>query len=80
MAEKDPLPHTHISDTWDSVSKPRSPKDHDTIACLEIPDKDKFPELHKVVTSFMMYGPPGTANPNSLYKDNEKCTNNFKKN
>ena len=44
-------PHTHILGICDEESKPRTPEDYDSIVCVEIPDKEQFPELYKTVTT-----------------------------
>ena len=71
--------HTHILGIRDPGSKPRMPEDFDSIVCAEIPDKDKFPELHTIVTTFMMHGPCGTSNPNSPCMEDGKCSKKFPK-
>ena len=72
--------HTHILGICDPVCKLRTPEDFDSIVCAEISDKEQFPELHKVVTTFMMCGPCGTRNPQSLCMEDGKCTKNSQKN
>ena len=51
----------------------------DSIVCAEIPDKEQFPELNKVVMTFMMHGPFGTRNPQSPCREDGKCTKKFPK-
>ena len=63
----------------DPECKPRTPEDFDSIVCAEIPDKEQFPELHNIVTTFMMHGPCGISNPDSPCMDNGKCTKQFPK-
>ena len=60
-------------------SKPHTPDDFDKIVCAEIPDKETFPELHKIVKRFMMHGPCGLSNPDSPCMEDEKCTKKFPK-
>ena len=52
---------------WQSVTVQQShtPKDIDDIVCAGIPNVDKFPELYKTITTLMMHGPCGLANPKS---------------
>ena len=63
----------------DSANKPRTIADYDSVVCAEIPDKDIFPELYKIVTKFMMHGPCGVANPNSPCMEDGKCIKKFLK-
>ena len=72
-------PHAHILTICNTESKPRTPEEYDEIVCAEIPDQRRFPELHKIVTTFMMHGPCGTSNPKFLCMDDGKCTKNFPK-
>ena len=72
-------PHAHILGICDPESKPQTPEDFDDIICAEILDEGQFPELHKVVTTFMMHGPCGISNPNSPCMEDGKCTKKFPK-
>ena len=72
-------PHAHILTICNTESKPRTPEEYDEIVCAEIPHQRRFPELHKIVTTFMMHGPCGTSNPKSPCMDDGKCTKNFPK-
>ena len=67
-------PHAHILCICDAESKLRTPEDYDSIVSAEIPDEHQFPELHTIVTSFMMHGPCGTSNPNSPCMEDGKCS------
>ena len=71
--------HAHILSICDRDSKPRTPEDYDSIVCAEIPDKHKFPELYKNVTTLMMHGPCGLSNPKSPCMADGKCTKQFPK-
>ena len=72
-------PHAHILGICDEESKPRTPEDYDNIVCAEIPDAQKFPELHQIVTTLMMHGPCGTNNPNSPCMVDGTCSKKFPK-
>ena len=72
-------PHAHILAINDRESKPRAPDEYDSIVCAEIPDKEQFPELHKIVTTLMMHGPCGTSNLNSPCMVDGKCSKRFPK-
>ena len=71
--------HAHILGICDADSKPRTPEDFDAIVCAEIPDEEQFPELDKIITTFMMHGPCGTSNPNSPCMQDGKCSKKFPK-
>ena len=72
-------PHAHILGICDPTCKPRTVEDFNSVVCAEIPDKEQFPEIHKVVTTLMMHGPCGTSNPNSPCMEDGKCTKQFPK-
>ena len=67
-------PHAHILTICDAEIKPRTLEDYDSIVCAEIPDEEKFPELHTIITKFMIHGPCGTSNPNSPCMEDGKCS------
>ena len=56
-------PYAHNLGICNAASKPHTPEDFDQIVCAEIPET--HPELHKIVTTFMIHGPCGSSNPNS---------------
>ena len=72
-------PHAYILGICDTESKPRTVADYDSVVCGEIPDKDKFPELHQIVTKFMMHGHRGAANANSPCMEGGTCSKKFPK-
>ena len=72
-------PYAHILGICDAESKPRTLEDYDSIVCAQIPDPEQFPELHTIVTSFMMHGPCGLSNPKSPCMEDGKCTKQFPK-
>ena len=72
-------PHSHILAICDNSSKPRSTEDYDSIVCAEIPNLQTHPQLHTVVTKFMMHGPCGTGNQNFPCMVDGKCSKRFPK-
>ena len=71
-------PHTYILAICDSTTKPHTP-DFEECVCPEIPGEEKFPELHKTITTFMMHGLCGLANMSSPCIEDGKCTKNFQR-
>ncbi|OWZ11532.1 Helitron helicase [Phytophthora megakarya] len=69
--QKRGLPHAHILLILRPEDKPVSAEDVDNLVCVdnlvwvELPDKDKYPELYETVISSMMHGPCGKQNPRS---------------
>ncbi|KAJ8910343.1 hypothetical protein NQ315_004542 [Exocentrus adspersus] len=51
----------------------------DALISAEIPDRDTEPDLYEIVTSFMVHGPCGELNPDSVCMVDEKCTKGFPK-
>lgn len=62
--QKRGLPHEHFLLVMESGSKLKSPDDFDKYILAELPDKKKYPELHKFVCKHMMHGPCGVLNKN----------------
>ena len=60
--QKRGLPHEHFLLVMESGSKLKSPDDYDRYISAELPDKKKYPELHKLVCKYMMHGPCGVLN------------------
>src|SRR5579859_871153 len=77
--QKRGLPHAHILVILQPSDKPRSAMDYDRIVSAELPDKNQFPELYETVTSCMLHGPCGAANPNSLCMQDGKCSKRYPK-
>ena len=71
--------HAHILGIRKPDSKPRTLEDFDSIVCAEIPDKEQFPELYRIVTTFMMHGPCGISNSKSPCMEDGKCIKRFPK-
>ncbi len=77
--QKRGLPHVHILLFLDNTNhRFDAPEKIDCIISAEIPDKDKEPDLYKLVTKSMMHGPCGAINSDSscMHEDafgNKKC-------
>ena len=71
--------HAHILGICDNANKPKTIAGYDSVVCGEILDKDIFPELHQIVTKFMMHEPCGVANPNSPCMEDGECKKHFPK-
>ena len=67
-------PHAHTVGICDAMSKPHMPEEYGAIVCAEI-----TPELHQILTSFMMHGPCGSSNPKSPCMEDGKCSKHFPK-
>ena len=72
-------PHAHILAICDAATKPRTPDDFDQCVCAEIPDKEKFPQLHEIIARTMIHGPCGLANSDSPCMEDGHCTKKFPK-
>jgi hypothetical protein len=57
--QKRGLPHEHFLLIIKSGSKLTTPDAYDRVISAEIPDKDRYPELHDLVISHMLHGPCG---------------------
>lgn len=70
--QKRGLPHAHILVIFDKDSVIRDADDVDKIISAEIPDENKWPRLHNIVTRHLMHGPCGKFRPNApcMSKDN----------
>lgn len=68
-------PHIHLLLSLAHEDKFRTKERVDMYFSAEIPDKDKCPRLHKLVTKFMVHGPCTDA----LCKKNGFCTKRFPK-
>ncbi|SCV68086.1 BQ2448_207 [Microbotryum intermedium] len=61
--QKRGLAHAHILNTLAADDRPTTKDDVDRIVCAEIPDPDLYPCLLATVTSSMLHGKCGAANP-----------------
>ena len=79
--QKRGLPHAHILIILSQHHKPRTDDDYDRFVCAEIPDVHTHPRLFSLVTSHMLHGPCGNANPSSvcMNKETQTCSKHFPK-
>ncbi|XP_053164971.1 LOW QUALITY PROTEIN: uncharacterized protein LOC128350599 [Hemicordylus capensis] len=77
--QKRGLPHAHILLILAENYKPKTEASIDNIVSTEIPDIEKTPRLHAIITKHMIHGPCGTHNQHSTCMSNEKCTKEFPK-
>ena len=78
------LHHSHNLIILESEYVPKNPSDIDKIVSAEIPDPEKNPKLHKIISRNNMHGPCGKLNPKSpCMETNENgvsyCTKEFPK-
>ncbi|KAL8573081.1 hypothetical protein ACOMHN_010510 [Nucella lapillus] len=73
--QKRGLPHAHILE-WLLPSEKIRPNDINLAVCVEIPDPEENPDLHKLVMSHMIHEPCGAINPKNCCMDQttKKCT------
>ncbi|WVZ49677.1 hypothetical protein U9M48_001014, partial [Paspalum notatum var. saurae] len=67
------LPHEHFLLIMEPGSKLKSPDDYDKFTSAEIPDKEKYPELNRLVCKHMMHGPCGDLNPKCPCMIDRQC-------
>lgn len=72
-------PHAHMLLILDPADKPRTPADFDDRIWASIPDQEKFPVLHGVVTKMMIHGPCGNQNTKCPCMVDGKCSKKFPK-
>ena len=71
--QKRGLPHAHFLLIMDSNYKLVVPEQYDCLISAELPDKDKYPELHAMVVKHMMHGPCGALKPNNVCMQDGSC-------
>lgn len=77
--QKRGLPHAHILLILQPDCKIRDVEEIDKIISAEIPDPAVDPELHRVVTSFMIHGPCGAQNLRAPCMKDGKCSKKYPK-
>ncbi|KAL3651616.1 hypothetical protein CASFOL_004618 [Castilleja foliolosa] len=77
--QKRGLPHCHTLIWVAPPYKVRDAADVDKYISAEIPDPMVDPELHKIVTDFMIHGPCGLAGPTSPCMRDGQCSKSFPK-
>ena len=87
--QKRGLPHAHILIILADGDRPTTPEMVDSIVSAELPPdpeatndpqvKENRQRLQMIVTTNMIHGPCGAANPQSPCMENGKCTKNFPK-
>ncbi|XP_076920980.1 uncharacterized protein LOC143582259 [Bidens hawaiensis] len=73
------LPHAHICIFLHPGSKIHNPKYVDKFISAEIPNKDRDPDLYKLISDHMIHGPCGDANPKYTCMVNKRCSKYFPK-
>lgn len=77
--QKRGLPHAHMLFWLSGPNKMVTTTDIDRIISAELPDPTLYPKLYKNVTSYMIHGPCGRANPNCPCTKDYKCTKFYPK-
>ncbi|WVZ95702.1 hypothetical protein U9M48_041434 [Paspalum notatum var. saurae] len=76
--QKRGLPHAHFLLIMQNKYKLTCPEQYDLLISAEIPDKKKYPQLHKMVIKHMMHGPCGMLNPYCpCMKGRRTCKNHY---
>ena len=77
--QKRGLPHAHILLILDEEDKIRTADQINSCVRADIPDEEQEPDLHALVSTFMIHGPCGNFNENSPCMEKGKCTKEFPK-
>ncbi|XP_018574798.1 uncharacterized protein LOC108913690, partial [Anoplophora glabripennis] len=77
--QKRGLPHCHNLLILRDQDKLTDPRRIDALISAEIPDPQLEPELYEIVTSFMVHGPCGELNPESVCMVNGQCSKKYPK-
>ena len=77
--QKRGLPHAHVCLFLHKDDKVPNAEHIDKHISAEIPDPNEDPDLHKLVSDFMMHGPCGDDNENQVCMVDGKCTKHFPK-
>ncbi|XP_023311823.1 uncharacterized protein LOC108913689 isoform X2 [Anoplophora glabripennis] len=77
--QKRGLPHCHNLLILRDGDKLTDPRRIDAFISAEIPDPQLEPELYEIVTSFMVHGPCGELNPDSVCMVNGQCSKKYPK-
>ena len=75
--QKRGLPHSHILLILDSQHKPTNIGDYDKLVCAELPDKDMFPDLYKIISHSNIHGPCGSLNSKAPCMVEGKCRHRY---
>src|ERR1044072_6484051 len=73
------LPHAHLLLWLKAGNKITTCDEIDNFISAELPDPDLYPKLHQEVSTFMIHGPCGVADPKSPCMENRRCTKRFMK-
>ncbi|XP_062201341.1 uncharacterized protein LOC133903879 [Phragmites australis] len=72
--QKRGLPHVHFLLIMKSGYKLTCPEQYNTVISVELPTKERYPELHEMVVKHMMHGPCGSLNPGNVCMKNQNLT------